>query len=107
MNLTATPAFLQQTNQYHSQFGVAISAKYHGSCETELLFLDHLGDETACVNPSSAPPQNQGFLECGRPLVASEQECCSWFTEPRSAVYRQIPSQMSRLHLLEALNHFA
>lgn len=92
MDLTATPAFLQQINQYHSQFGVAISVKYHGSYETERLFLGHLGDEIACDNPSDAPQQNQAFLKCGQPIVASRQEYCSWLTEPRSAVYLQIPS---------------
>jgi hypothetical protein len=59
INLTATPAFLQQKNQYHSQFGVAISVKYHGFYETERLFLGHLGDEIACANFSDAPQQKK------------------------------------------------
>ncbi|WP_442856273.1 hypothetical protein [Fischerella sp. NIES-3754] len=74
ISLSATPAFLQQTNQYHLQSGVAVSVKYHALCEMERLSLDHLRGEIACANPSGALLQNQGSLEYEQPLVASGRE---------------------------------
>ena len=81
LGLNATPAFLQSSNQYHSQFAVTTLVRCHALCEMGLLFLIHLRVETVCVSLSDAPRQTQGSPIFVQLLEVSEQEYYSWSTE--------------------------
>lgn len=92
LELNAILTTLRQSIRCRLQFVVTVWARYHALCEMEQWFLDHLHDETACVIPFGAPPQNPSSLEGEQLLVVLERECCSQLTEPQSVVYQQIPS---------------